>query len=147
MIEEQAIVSGLDGELAIIRMQRQSACSQCELNKGCGTGAIGRLLGHRSKPLAIRNDYDLKTGDRVLLGLPDRAFLKASLLIYGLPLVALIGSGLLAQWAFTGSELSVYILSTAGFIAGLWVSGWIAKNHYSQQFNPQILEVGSEPID
>ncbi len=147
MIEEQAIVSGLDGDLAIIRMQRQSACSHCELNKGCGTGAIGRLLGHRSKPLAIRNDYDLKAGDRVLLGLPDRAFLNASLLIYGLPLVALIGGGLLAQWAFTGSELSVLIFSTAGFIAGLWFSGQIAKNHYSQQFNPQILEVGSEPID
>ncbi len=147
MIEEQAIVSKLDGDLAIIRMQRQSACSHCELNKGCGTGAIGRLLGHRSKPLAIRNDYNLKAGDRVLLGLPDRAFLKASLLIYGLPLVALIGGGLLAQWAFTESELSVFILSTAGFIAGLWFSGQIAKNHYSQQFNPQILEVGSEPID
>ncbi len=71
-------MSGLEGDLAIIRMQRQSACSHCELNKGCGTGAIGRLLGHRSKPLAIRNDYDLKAGDRVLVGLPDRAFLNAS---------------------------------------------------------------------
>jgi len=147
MIEEQAIVSGLDGDLAIIRMQRQSACSHCELNKGCGTGAIGRLLGHRSKPLAIRNDYNLKAGDRVLLGMPDRAFLNASLLIYGLPLVALIGGGLMAQWAFAGSELSVFIFSTAGFFAGLWFSGQIAKNHFSQQFNPQILEVGSEPID
>jgi len=147
MIEEQAIVSGLEGDLAIIRMQRQSACSHCELNKGCGTGAIGRLLGHRSKPLAIRNDYDLKAGDRVLVGLPDRAFLNASLLIYGLPLVALIGGGLIAQWAFAGSELSVFIFSTAGFFAGLWFSGQIAKNHFSQQFNPRILEVGSEPID
>jgi len=147
MIEEQAIVSGLEGDLAIIRMQRQSVCSHCELNKGCGTGAIGRLLGHRSKPLAIRNDYDLKAGDRVLLGLPDRAFLNASLLIYGLPLVALIGGGLMAQWAFAGSELSVIIFSTAGFFAGLWISGLIAKNHFSQQFNPRILKVGSEPID
>ncbi|MCZ6882665.1 MAG: SoxR reducing system RseC family protein [Gammaproteobacteria bacterium] len=147
MIEEQAIVSGLEGDLAIIRMQRQNACSHCELNKGCGTGAIGRLLGHRSKPLAIRNDYDLKAGDRVLVGLPDRAFLNASLLIYGLPLVALIGGGLIAQWAFAGSELSVFIFSTAGFFAGLWFSGQIAKNHFSQQFNPRILEVGSEPID
>ena len=140
-------MSGLEGDLAIILMQRQSACSHCELNKGCGTGAIGRLLGHRSKPLAIRNDYNLKAGDRVLLGLPDRAFLNASLLIYGLPLVALIGGGLMAQWAFAGSELSVFIFSTVGFFAGLWFSGQIAKNHFSQQFNPRILEVGSEPID
>jgi hypothetical protein len=53
----------------------------------------------------------------------------------------------MAQWAFAGSELSVFIFSTAGFFAGLWFSGQIAKNHFSQQFNPRILEVGSEPID
>ena len=145
MIEEQAIVTGLDGDLAMIRMQRQSACSQCELNKGCGTGAIGRLLGHRSKPLAIRNNLNLEVGDSVLLGLPDKAFLKASLLIYGLPLMALIGGGLLAQWAVAESELSVIIISTAGFITALSLSGLIAKKYFSQQFDPQVLEIGSEP--
>ena len=145
MIEEQAIVTGLDGDLAMIRMQRQSACSQCELNKGCGTGAIGRLLGHRSKPLAIRNNFNLKVGDSVLLGLPDKAFLKASLLIYGLPLMALIGGGLLAQWAVAESELGVIIISTAGFITALFLSGIIAKKYFSRQFDPHILAIGGEP--
>jgi len=145
MIEEQAIVTGLDGDLAMIRMQRHSVCSQCELNKGCGTGAIGRLLGHRNKPLAIRNNFNLKVGDSVLLGLPDKAFLKASLLIYGLPLMALIGGGLLAQWAITESQLIVIIISTAGFITALYLSGIIAKKYFSKQFDPHILEVGGEP--
>ncbi len=138
-------MSGLEGDLAIIRMQRQSACSHCELNKGCGTGAIGRLLGHRSRPLAIRNNFNLKIGDSVLLGLPDKAFLKASLLIYGLPIMALIGGGLLAQWAVAESEFSVIIISTVGFFTALWLSGKIAKIYFSQQFDPHILEVGGEP--
>jgi sigma-E factor negative regulatory protein RseC len=145
MIEEQAIVTSLNGDLAMIRMQRQSACSHCELSKGCGTGAIGRMLGHRSKPLAISNKFNLKVGDSVLLGLPDKAFLKASLLIYGLPLIALIGGGLLAQWAVAESELSVIIISTVGFITALYLSGIIAKKYFSQQFDPRILEVGGEP--
>jgi len=145
MVEEQAIVTGLDGDLAMIQMRRHSACNHCELNSGCGTGAIGRLLGHRSRPLTIRNKLNLKPGDRVLLGMPDRAFLRASLLIYGLPLAGLIGAGLVAQWAFSESELYVFIFSAAGFIAGLSSSSIIAKIHFSQQFNPKILQVDGEP--
>jgi sigma-E factor negative regulatory protein RseC len=147
MIEEQAVVTGLDGDLAMIQMLRHSACSHCELNSGCGTGAIGRLLGHRSKPLTIRNESNLKPGDRILLGMPDRAFLRASLLIYGLPLAGLIGAGLVAEWAFAGSELHVFIFSAAGFIAVLSFSSFIAKNYFSQQFNPKILQLDGEPKD
>jgi len=147
MIEERAIVTGLDGDLAVIQMLRHSACNHCELNSGCGTGAIGRLLGHRSKPLTIRNKSNLRPGDRILLGMPDRAFLKASLLIYGLPLVGLIGGGLVAQWAFAGSEIHVFIFSVAGFIAGLSFSSLIAKNYFSQQFYPKILALDGEPKD
>ena len=40
MIEEQAIVTSVDGDLAMLQMQRQSTCSHCELSSGCGTGAI-----------------------------------------------------------------------------------------------------------
>ena len=145
MIEEQAIVTEIEEDLAMIQMQRHSACSHCELSRGCGTGAIGRLLGHRSKPLTIRNRYNLKPGDSVVLGMPDEALLKASLLIYGLPLAGLIGGGLVAQWAFSESELYVFIFAVAGFIAGLTFSGLIAKSHFSQQFDPKILEAGGEP--
>ena len=144
MVKEKAIVTGLEGDLAMIQMLRHSACNHCELNSGCGTGAIGRMLGHRSKPLTIRNKFNLNPGDRVLLGMPDRAFLRASLLIYGLPLAGLIGAGLVAQWAFPGSDLYVFIFSAAGFIAGLSSSSLIAKNHFSQQFNPKILQVDGE---
>ena len=147
MIQERAIVIGIEGNLAIIQMQRESACCNCELNSGCGMGAIGRLLGHRRKPLTINNEYNLKAGDRVLLGLADHAFLKASLLIYGLPLVGLIGGGLLAQWVFSGSELHGFIFAVTGFIAGLWCSGLIAKINFSQSFNAKILDFGSEPKD
>jgi sigma-E factor negative regulatory protein RseC len=145
MIEEQAIVTGTDGDMAIIQMQRHNACSGCELNNGCGTGAIGRLLGHRSKPLSIRNRDNLKSGDRVVLGMPDKAFLKASLLIYGLPLAGLMSAGMISQWLFADSEIYVVIFSAVGFIAGLASSGQIAKKRFSRQFNPKILKVVGEP--
>ena len=147
MIEEQAIVTGLDGNWAMVKMQRQSACSSCELSSGCGTGAIGRLLGHRSKPVMIKNQYQLKQGDSVVLGLPDDAFLKASLLIYGLPLLGLMVGGMLANLSFGESELLVIIFAAAGLVTGLQVSARLANKRYSNQFSPKILRVRGEPAN
>ena len=70
MIEENGTVVKVYANQVEIEMSRQGACSHCELSAGCGTGAIGRLLGHRSKPIIIQSDRDLNIGDEVVLGLP-----------------------------------------------------------------------------
>lgn len=145
MMKEQAMVTGLDGCWAIVQMQRKNTCSHCELNKGCGTGAIGKLLGHRSKPIRIKNEYALAPGDNIVLGLPDRVFLKASLLIYGLPLLGLIVAGMLAQVIFGESELLSLVFAVVGFLAGLQISASLAQNQYAEQLSPRILKVRGEP--
>ncbi len=147
MIEEQAIVIGVKGDYVEIQMQRQSACSHCELNKGCGTGAIGRMLGHRSKPLLIENTLNLIPGDRILLGMPDRSFLKASLLLYGLPLGLLVVTAVTMETISNGSEMLVLISAAAGFLGGLYISARLAGNRFATQFNPRILRINSEPSD
>ena len=147
MIEEQAIVVGLQGKYAAIQMQRHSACNHCELNQGCGAGAIGRLLGYRNKPLRIRNTAGLKSGDRILLGMPDRHFLQASLLIYGLPLGLLVITAVLMKMLFGGSEILILMGAIAGFTGGLLMSSKLAKNQFSAQLNPTILQVNDEPTN
>lgn len=145
MIKEQAKVISRQGRWVEIQMQRQSACNHCELNQGCGTGAIGRLLGHRSKPLLIESSFDLEPGDQVILGMPDSSFLKASLLIYGLPLISLILSAIVGQWLFEASELKVLVMATLGFGGGFLVSARLARKNFASQFDPRILEINSEP--
>lgn len=145
MIKEQAKVISRQGRWVEVQMQRQSACSHCELNQGCGTGAIGRLLGHRSKPLIIESSFDLEPGDRVILGMPDSSFLKASLLIYGLPLISLILSAIVGQWLFEASELKVLVTAVLGFGGGFLVSARLARKNFASQFDPRILEINSEP--
>ncbi len=147
MIEEQAIVVGILGKNVEIRMERQSTCSHCELSPGCGTGAVGRLLGHRSKPLIIENTLKLKSGDHILLGIPNRSFLRASLLIYGMPVGLLVITALMVQMLSGGSEILVPIGACAGFLGGLFLSARLAGMGHAGQFNPRILQVNSEPID
>lgn len=145
MIKERATVVSLSGNRAEVQMQRQSACSHCEMSHGCGTGAIGRLLGKRSKPVNIEVDQDMKAGDSVELGLPDKAFLKASLLIYGLPILGLFIGAMVAEAVFTDAEFMVFVFAMAGLISGLAISARIAKIKFAAQFNPKILSVISEP--
>ncbi|MDC1286264.1 SoxR reducing system RseC family protein [Gammaproteobacteria bacterium] len=111
MLTETAVVTRRDGDRVELELQRSSACDHCELNQGCGTGALSRLFGRRSRPLIIKTDRDCKPGDRVLLELPESALVRASLLLYGLPLLGLLLGGLLAallavpEWLVVGIAL------------------------------------------
>jgi sigma-E factor negative regulatory protein RseC len=152
MIKEQATVISITGDLAEVQMHRQSACSHCEMSRGCGTGAIGRLLGKRSKPVEIKVDQNLKPGDQVQIGLPDKAFLRAGLLIYGMPLLGLfiglvlaelIGSNA-ASHIDASSDLIAFTLALTGLMLGLFSGASIAKTKFANQLNPKILAVTSE---
>ena len=149
MIKETAKVVSLSGDVAQVQMQRQSACSHCEMSQGCGTGAIGRLLGKRSKPVEIKVYQTLKPGDQVEIGLPDKAFLRAGLLIYGMPLLGLfIGLTLaesLGSNADLSSDLIAFILALVGLVLGLLIGAFIAKTQFSNQLNPKILAVNNDP--
>jgi sigma-E factor negative regulatory protein RseC len=153
MIKEQATVISLSGDIAEVQMQRQSACSHCEMSRGCGTGAIGRLLGKRSKPVEIKVDQDLKPGDQVEIGLPDKAFLRAGLLIYGMPLLGLFIGLVLAELIAsntssivnTSSDFISFIFALTGLVMGLFIAACIAKTKFFDQLNPKILAVTSEP--
>ena len=135
----------LSGDRAAVQMQRQSACSHCEMSQGCGTGAIGRLLGKRSKPVEIRADQDLKPGDQVEIGLPDQAFLRAGLLIYGTPLLGLFAVLVVAESISPNSDPIAFVLAITGLVGGLFIAAGIARTRFSKQFDPKILSVSSEP--
>ncbi len=144
MITESAVVLRRDGKLVELELQRNSTCGQCELSKGCGTGALGRLLGHRSKPILIETDHDLKPGDRLQLGLSESALVKASLIIYGLPLLGMVCAGLLAAQV-TSSEALVAGFAFAGFYAGFKMANYVARALEVERFAPYIIDINVNP--
>ncbi|MBT8433401.1 MAG: SoxR reducing system RseC family protein [Gammaproteobacteria bacterium] len=144
MITESAVVTRRDGKLVELELQRNSTCGQCELSKGCGTGALGRLLGHRSKPILIETDHDLKPGDRLQLQLSEAALVRASLTIYGLPLLGMVCAGLLTR-LLTASEGLVVLAAIAGFFAGFKLAGFITQSLEDAKFTPYISEIHVNP--
>ena len=144
MITEQAIVTRCDGDMIEVRLERQTVCDRCELGQGCGTGALGRLLGGRNRPLLLQNRQRLQPGDRLRLRLSEAALVRISLAVYGLPLLGALAAGVAAALAGLG-EPAVVAFCAAGFYAGFRFAARWAKRLETERIAPYIVDITLNP--
>ncbi|MCP4876703.1 MAG: SoxR reducing system RseC family protein [Gammaproteobacteria bacterium] len=144
MITEAAVVKRCDGRQVELELQRGSTCAGCDLNQACGTGALGRLLGQRRKPLIIDTEHEYAPGDRLLLGLPESALVKVSLTIYGLPLLGMVVAGLLAVLA-SAAEILVVLIAIIGFFCGYKFATYLTQKLEQDLLVPHIIEIEVNP--
>lgn len=144
MITELATVTRCDGDRVEVRLERQAACGGCSLNQGCGVGALGRLLGKADRPLQLDAGLPLQPGDRLQLQLSEAALVRASLTIYGLPLLGGLATGLAAALAGLADPLVVAV-SVAGFCIGLKLAARWSKRLEKTPGTPYIIDIQVNP--
>jgi sigma-E factor negative regulatory protein RseC len=155
MIEEIGIISAIEQhnyqQVILVETQIKSTCGSCEAQSNCGTGAIAKVFASKREMLRFRLNEIVEVGQKVSLGIPEENLLKASALVYCLPLGALILSALIGQT----------ILPLVGLIAEGWLILFSAFSSYftfrfvrrflsrSDQgdFHPRILKVFPLEID
>ena len=145
MVTERAIVIRCQDGHAEVELQRNSACGHCEVAQGCGTGAIGRLLGNRKKPISIETRRQLSPGDEVILNVSERDVVKASFLIYGLPLIGLLISAVSTHILFSWPEWAVVVTSIAGFWAGCKLARQMTGTFTRNSFSMDIVDIQTNP--
>jgi sigma-E factor negative regulatory protein RseC len=91
---EQGIVEKASKRKAIVHIQKSTACATCDSKDSCGVSSDKKIV------IEVVNDLQAKIGDRVELSMPESSLLKLSLLVYLLPVVALIAGACL------GAELA-----------------------------------------
>lgn len=121
MIEETGTVVGVEGDYAWVETQRRSSCGSCEA-KGCGTGALSKVLGARSQRMKAHNPVGAESGDSVVLGIEEGVLLQGSLMVYILPLVLMLAGGLFGesmapQWGAEAEGMSL-LFGFLGLIVG-----------------------------
>ena len=144
MLTETARVLSRDGSRVELELQRASACGHCELSEGCGTGALGRLLGHRARTLTIETSRPCNPGDEVLLALPEAALVRTSLLLYGMPLLGLVAGAALAI-AANFPEWMVVASAALGLFAGFRIAARRARKLEQRGCAPYIREIRVNP--
>ncbi|GGB89104.1 hypothetical protein GCM10011352_13910 [Marinobacterium zhoushanense] len=125
MIEELVHVSRIEGGEVWIEASRQSACAACSAKKSCGQGALADWMSGSSVELSVINPNGLKpsVGQSVVVGLEEGSLIKASMLIYLVPLILLVVVALIAR-AFGAGEGFQILAAVAGLVAGFVGVNW-----------------------
>lgn len=122
------LVISISGDTAVVRFQRSAACGKC---KACFQ------LGSDEADMEIENTIGTKAGDRVVVEMHGNTMLKASLIMYGIPVLALVagvaaGSAMGDSYAFLGG-----ILFAAG--AFFIIRAFEPKFSRMNEFKPRML--------
>lgn len=143
MIEEQGRVVDIDEQGVWVEVNRRSACASCSARAGCGQRVIAESTGAKAVVICIDKpeQMTLSKDDNVVMGIAEGAFLKASALLYFLPLLAMFLIAAVAT-ALQASELIVVASALAGLAVGLFAVSRLAR--YSQrakEYHPVILRI------
>lgn len=125
------VVRIADGTLWL-EPEQTSGCGSCASSSVCGTGEPG--LGTVASRNAARRFRlplpavypELRVGERIVVGIRQRALIKAALTAYALPLFGAIAVGGLAQYLYGSDRVSMLaMLGGLGF--GLLLARGLAR--------------------
>ena len=126
--------------MATVTVERAVACARCAAGKGCGAGLLSGKSKSAQFVVPVPESMHLRTGDRVSLELSPENLLRASFLVYGLPLFGAV-IALMLGWIFVGtlSDPTAIVLAIVGLGAG-WLAGRarIGRDRCLAQFIPRI---------
>ncbi|HFD79326.1 MAG TPA: Fis family transcriptional regulator [Gammaproteobacteria bacterium] len=145
MLEEEARVVQVENGEVWVETGRQSACASCGASKGCGTAALSKALGQRRNRVRVLSELPLQVGDRVVIGIRERALVRGSLAVYAVPILMLLAGGLVGelgarQFLWDNSELASMVLGLAGLGGGLWwLKRFTRRIRNDRDFQPVVL--------
>lgn len=129
MIEETArVVEVHDGQL-VLETVRKTACGGCSSKSECGVSALSGLFRDKTIRLEMRNDINARTGDEVIVGIEEGAFMHMTFLTYLLPLVLALGGAAITSLVTT-TQWPVISAAIVSFIIGLNISRSLSKNKF-----------------
>lgn len=125
---------------ALVEVDASVSCARCAEGKGCGAGLLGRTPGSRRVDALIAGGLTVGEGDEVRIELASSNLLRASMIVYGLPLSGAVLGAALAH--FVGlAELYAAMSAAGGMLAGLMLARLrLRKTSCLRQFTPTIVE-------
>jgi sigma-E factor negative regulatory protein RseC len=144
MYETEGVVIWEEGENAFIQAQRKSTCGGCaKSSESCGTASLLGFFERKAPLYKARNTIGAKTGERVVIGLPELALLKGASAIY-LPALLLLMAGAIGGHQLGASiatqELFSVIGAGIGLLAGFfWSRRQSASMASEENYCPVIL--------
>lgn len=131
MIREHAHIVAIESNYLLVSTQLKTGCGSCQQQNTCGAGIISKAFSDRRAEFRIAKpaDQQFHVGETVELLLPESALTKLSLLLYGTPIAALLGTAVLTTSGLQWSEGWVIVASMSAFAGCFWLLRRWLKRH------------------
>lgn len=143
-MKEYGVVLELIGEKAIVNVKRQSACGQC---KACELGTSEQ----KEINITAKNDVGAKVNDNVNLLIETPDILKAAIIVYCIPLVALLAGVGVSTYitrlmGIDGETISIFAGLVCTGLSYILVKKKDAKLKKTKKYEPSIVEILGQNI-
>ena len=117
MIEEVGEVKEVRGKRALVLTDRKGQCGQCTA-KGCC-----EMLGGGKEMLSnALNNIGAEAGDIVTIGIPAGTVTKASMVVYMIPAIGIVGGASLGYYTGKIYGLNLDLSTLTGSLTGIGIS-------------------------
>lgn len=124
MLTETARVVAVEPGWVWVETVRQSTCGSCAAASGCGHGLLNKLGDGRRSFLKLATDAfpanEFNVDDQVSIAIPERLLLDGTFVVYGIPLLGLLGGAAIAVGLQPGASDALAIFGAGvGLLLGL----------------------------
>ena len=140
MIEEEGIVAETRGDIAKVSILAKSACENCSASGVCHPGD--------QEFMEAANPLGAKKGQKVKVVVAPQVYLKASIILYGIPMAAFIAGAIIAKILAikyigeANSDLWAFITGTACLLVSfIFIRAYNKKIERTQKYKPVIVEI------
>jgi sigma-E factor negative regulatory protein RseC len=141
MVEETGIVTKVHGNMASVLVQKKSSCDGCSVQGACESTAEGMEMD-------ALNPVHASEGQKVKVSITSQAYLKGSMIVYGLPLVIFIAGAIMGKnigedyFKDMNSDLVAAITGFSALILSLLgVKAWSKRAESRTELKPVIEEI------
>jgi sigma-E factor negative regulatory protein RseC len=139
-VEEVGLVKSAGGKVATVLVQRKNAC------EGCSSGVCKAT--DQSMEIEALNPLHAHAGQKVRVVIHSSAYMKGTLIVYGIPLLALIVGAVLGRELFSRflenfdpDSVSAVFGFTALAISFFIIKAWSSRAEKKPGIKPVIEEI------
>jgi sigma-E factor negative regulatory protein RseC len=142
VIEDIGNVVKIDGDQAYVEVERSSACASCGFQEAEEFATGGKVV------FEAYNMAGADVGNRVRVQVKTGAYTKASLYIYGIPVLFLVIGTIAGAYAATilkrSSDTMSALFAMVGLVVGFIILFILRKSSNKTAYMPVVVEVIQE---
>jgi len=139
MIKQPAKVISESDSSYLLETLAKSACPKCAAGEGCGGGILATAFANKTYRLSVKKSKQLQVNDLVQVGIESSVLIRASMVLYLLPLLFMVISAVLAGSLISNHDLYTVTGAIIGMLTGAFTAKLLSRRYLNEQLSTAVL--------